>query len=305
MSAPSAPELPVPALPEWLAAAMPFQRRVLQLGGRALHTVDHGDGPPVLLVHGNPTWSYLWRKVLPPLIDAGLRVVAPDLLGLGLSEKLPKASDHTLARHIRTICQLADQLELDEVTVVGQDWGGPIVSGAAAHLGERARAAVFGNTALLSPRRPVKATAFHHFSHVPLLSDLVFRGLRFPVPFLSLAQGDRGSIARQQRRAYMYPFRRFADGVAPLALARMVPHRDDHPSLEPLEAVDRWYREFPGPISLVWGRRDPLLARAVYRLQKTRPDATVIETDAGHFLQEEVPDTLAEQIIRVSNSARR
>ena len=104
----------------------PFEDRYAEVDGVRMHYVDEGSGPPILMVHGQPTWSYLYRKMIPPLVDAGYRCVAPDLMGFGLSDKPTDESAYTLRRHVELVTGLVEQLRLERVTVVGQDWGGPI-----------------------------------------------------------------------------------------------------------------------------------------------------------------------------------
>lgn len=296
-------ELPVPSLPEWLSAEYPFRRRVLEIHRHPMHFVDEGTGPVVFMLHGNPTWGYLWRKVIGRLQGQGYRVVVPDLLGFGLSEKPRQGSVHSIDMHVKQMVGLVEALDLDEMIIVGQDWGGPLLAGMAARVPARVRAAVFGNTALLMPKRPIRTTWFHRLSHYPLVAPLLFYGFMFPVPILHRVQGDPASIGPKELRAYRYPFRSFLDRAGPLALARMVPNSERHPSIAPLEAVDAWTRGFRGPVSLVWGKRDPILGRALHRLRDALPQARVHETDAGHFLQEEVPELLTDEILAVGNRA--
>jgi haloalkane dehalogenase len=296
-------DLPPPTLPRWLAQQMPFFRAGVEADGRKTHLVDHGEGPAVLFVHGNPTWSFLWRRVISALKGYGLRLVAPDLLGFGLSDKLPRPEDHLLERHVEHVHHLALHLGLDDVIVVGQDWGGPIATAVASRLGDRVRGVVLANTAVLEPRRPLNPTWFHKLSHVPLLSEGLFIGGGFPLPVLDRAQGERASISGVQRRAYAWPFRKLADRAGPLGLARMVPDREGHPSLPVLAETDAWVRAFHGPAALVWGLRDPILGRALKRLREALPQASVVETDAGHFLQEEVPVPIAHAILDVARGA--
>lgn len=291
-----------PSLPSWIERDYPFDRRAAIVSGRRIHYVDHGRGPVVLLVHGNPTWSYLWRKVMRRLIAAGYRVVAPDLLGLGLSEKPLSVDAHSLERHIGLISSLVDALELDDIVVVGQDWGGPISAGTAMWHAPKIRGLIFGNTAVVKPREQIGTTPFHTFSRLPVISDLAFRGLAFPVPGLSSAQGDPESIGLKQTAAYFWPLRAPWARAAPLALARMVPDRRDHPSVPLLDAIGEWVEDFDGPLELVWGTRDPILGRALRRHRRRLPNARVTETDAGHFLQEEVPNELTDAIIRVATT---
>lgn len=288
-------------LPQWLSEQLPFERRLFTDGDYTVHFIDHGDGPPVLLQHGNPTWCYLWRKVIRILVRSKVRVIAPDLIGLGLSSKPRNPRIHSLDFHAGMISSLVEALDLDDLTVVGQDWGGPVVGVTAARNRQRIRAAVFANTAIRVPQRRPRRTPFHRFSHLPLVSDLAFRIFNFPIPLLGLVQGDRASIGRAERRAYAWPLRRIEDRVAPLALARLVPSSLDSPTIGTLREIEDWARVFGGPVRIVWGMRDPILKRAVWGIRKLFPDAEVVETEAGHFLQEEVPEELADAILSVAS----
>jgi len=149
------------------------------------------------------------------------------------------------------------------------------------------------------PRRP-RGTLFHRLSRLPVVSDFVYRVLGFPQIILHRVQGDPASIRGDVARAYRWPLRRLRDRVAPLALARMVPSSPDHPSVPALARGEAWAREFQGPMALVWGMRDPILARALKRHEEAFPRATVRRTEAGHFLQEEVPEAIAEAIREVA-----
>lgn len=301
---PRMPFLPPPALPDFLQRQMPFTRGAYRLesgqdAGRRLHFVDEGEpsARPVLLLHGNPTWSFLWRKVIARL--PGLRRVAPDFLGLGLSDKPPRVADHSLARHVDAIAELVTALDLRRLVLVGQDWGGPIATLVGARLPQRIAGLVLANTSVLLPRRPGGA-AFHRLSRLPLLSDLLFRGLGFPLQALGRVQGDPRSMAGEVARAYRFPLRRWRDRTAPLAFARMVPSGPAHPSLPALARGEAWARAFSGPIALAWGLRDPILGRALARHERAFPHAQVTRTEAGHFLQEEVPEALAAAIAAVA-----
>jgi len=151
------------------------------------------------------------------------------------------------------------------------------------------------------PRAGFRPTRFHRFSRVPLVSDVAFRLLGFPQNALHRAQGDAASIRGDVARAYRYPLRRLRDNAAPLALARMVPDgRADHPSLVPLEHVQAFVTSFAGPVAIVWGDRDPVLGRLRKRIEALLPKAVVTRTEAGHFLQEEVPAEIAAAIRSVT-----
>ena len=279
---------------------LPVQRCMYELengthAGRSMHVIDEGprDAPAVVFVHGNPTWSFLWRKVIAAL--PGFRCVAPDLLGFGLSSRLRSAVDHTIGAHTEALTTLIDELVPGPFIVVGQDWGGPLAVQLAAAASDRVRGIVLANTSVFVPDRP-RGTSFHTFSRLPVVSDLAFRGLGFPQNVMWAVQGNRRSIRGRVGKAYRWPLRRPADRVGPLALARMVPNGPEHPSVAALREGQAWLSNFEGPTALVWGTRDPILGRALRRHERELPRAEVTLTEAGHFLQEEVPEPLAAAI---------
>jgi haloalkane dehalogenase len=283
--------LPAPPLPPWLSALVPFERYLVEVGGARMHVMESGRGLPVVLLHGNPTWGFLYRKVARELRREPMRVIMPDLVGLGFSDKPPLAM-HTLENHVRWMGRLFDALELDRCVVGVQDWGGAIGVGALAAGPPRRVGLVVMNTALTPPRPGFRPSAFHRFARMPWVSDAVFRGLGFPQSIMGQLT-PLTSLSRDERRAYRYPLRRLADRGAPLALARMVPDGFEHPSIAALERCRDYVDAFAGPVTIVWGDRDPVLGKVRGWMQKLFPRAPVIRTDAGHFLQEEVPASIA------------
>jgi len=297
------PFVPPPSLPDALAAEMPFERAAYRLehgpdAGKLVHFVDHGprSARPVLLLHGNPTWSFLWRQVIAKLPE--LRCVAPDLLGLGFSDHLA-ADEHSLDRHSGAVAELVAALDLQGVVLAAQDWGGPIGCAAAARAPERFAGRVFANTAVTVPKQP-RGTWFHRFARLPVLPRVAFGAPGAMRLLFRTAQRD-GSISGRVARAYTSVLRRHRGTF--LALARMVPDSLDHPSYPALERGALWAATAAGPSELVWGENDPVLGRALRRHQATFPEARVTRTDAGHFLQEQVPDELAAAIQRVADAA--
>lgn len=302
------PFSPPPRLPRFIREELPFRRRIFLPPdgpdrGRPLHFIDEGpvDAPVVWMQHGNPTWSFLYRKVIHEVDTTRLRVIAPDLYGFGLSSKHLATEEHSLTRHLDALDALLRALDPKRLIMVGQDWGGPMVAGLGARHPDRVGGLLLMNTSVLVPNRPL-GTAFHRFSRLPGLSDVVFRLGGFPQRALWMVQGDKRSIRGSVARAYRWPLRRVWHRQGPLALARMVPSSADHPSVAALRPGEAWVTEFKGRIELLWGMRDPILARALRRHERALPAARVTRTDAGHFLQEEVPLQIAEAIYRASQS---
>ena len=294
-------KLPAPDLPAWIAKEVPFTRYRVAVGdGLHMHVMETGRGRPVLMVHGNPTWGFLYREVAMRLQGQGLRLIMPDLIGFGFSDKPRDFAAHSIRNHSKWLGSLIDQLDLRQVTLVCQDWGGAIGVHPFTTRPDRLAGMVVLNTVLDAPPPGFKPTAFHRLSHMPLVSDFVFRLLPLPQAALHLAQGDKSTISGNIARAYRYPFRRIGDRVAPLATARMAVDRMGHPSIPALEECAAFVRSFDGPKAMVWGRRDPVLARALKRTKALLGDPPVTETQAGHFLQEEVPDEIAAAVLDVS-----
>jgi haloalkane dehalogenase len=158
------------------------------------------------------------------------------------------------------------------------------------------------NTALSPPKEGFRPTTFHRFAHTRGLGDVAFRVLGFPQVALGLAQGDRRSIRGNTARAYRYPLRHVRDNAAPLALARMVPNSLEHPSIPRLRQCQEVVQSFSGPAAIVWGDRDPVLGRLRTWVHKLLPHASMRRTEAGHFLQEEVPGEIAAAVREVAAS---
>jgi len=293
--------LPAPPLPDWLGRMLPFTRYRVAVGdGLAMHVMEQGAGRPVLMVHGNPSWGFLWRKVAARLSGHPLRAVMPDLVGLGLSDKPRDAGFHTLENHAARLGKLVDALGLDDVVLVVQDWGGPVGLAAFADRPTRLGALVLLNTVVGPPRPGFRSSWFHRVARLPFVADVLFRGLGLEVRGMPLVQGDRKSIRGEVADAYRWPLRGREQNVAPLALARMVPDSLGHPSIPTLRRCQELVESFRGKVALVWGERDPILGRVISHVERLRPDARVTRTRAGHFLQEEVPDQIAEAIVWAS-----
>ena len=295
--------LPAPALPGWITKQLPdrIRRYTVSLpDGKKMHVMETGEGRPVLLLHGNPTWGFLYRKVAAALAGEPVRCIMPDLIGFGFSDHPTNLAEHTLANHGRWLGQLIDILDLNDLIFVGQDWGGPIGLLALADRPQLLAGLVILNTVIAPPKEGFKPTAFHKFARLPLISEFAFRLVGFPQINLAMAQGDKHSIRGAVSRAYRYPLRNRWRNGAPLATARMVPDSLTHPSIAPLQRVGDLIANYRGPAAIVWGKRDPVLGKLLARTRRALPQAAVTQTEAGHFLQEEVPGEIAQAVAEVA-----
>lgn len=290
---------PLTTPPSFVLRDFPYPAHALEVSGGQLAHVETGAGRPVVLVHGNPTWGFLWRRVMAELRGTPLRLLAPDLLGFGRSSKPRSVRWHSVEAHGRTLLEWMGALDLREAVLVVHDWGGPIACWAAAQGRARVSALCLLNTAVVLPSH-FGSPAFHRLARLPGVGSVAFRLLGFPLGQLHRVQADRGSISGDVARAYRWPLRHVRDRAGPLALARMFPDGRQHPSVPALQEVEAWVRSFAGPVELVWGRKDPILGRALKRHRAALPSARVTEVDAGHFLQEEAAQPIAEAVRRLA-----
>lgn len=296
-----APErLPAPFLPDWLAAQVPFDRYVIELSdGMRAHVMEQGEGRPILLFHGNPTWGYLYRKIAQELAGEPLRLIMPDLMGLGFSDRVP-VDRFTLRDHIGWMSELIEHLDLDDVLAVVQDWGGPIGLGALAQHDNLMTGLVVCNTVIGPPKPGFRPTWFHRVFGNPLIGGIA-GWLGLVEKNMARAQADPDSISGTVRDSYLYPLRQHGNDAV-IDLVRMVPDTMEHPSVAPLRDVGDFAESYDGPAAVVWGKRDPVLGRLLRRVSRALPQAEVTVTEAGHFLQEEVPAEIADAIRYVASS---
>ena len=266
--------------------------------GIKVHVLEVGSGLPVFLQHGNPTSGLLYRKVVEELPTDRVRVIMPTLVGLGFSSKVP-ASEHTLDNHIRWIHGVLEQLQLSEVVYAGQDWGGPIGMGALAKSPGLLKGAVLMNTGLNAPAISVDISTAHAAVKNPVLGELMVEVLASIFENLPNVQGDPDSLPPEVLELYGRPVLESGNSKAPLAMMRMVTDGPDHESTPGLRRVEAYVQGLDIPVEIVWGMQDPILGKMLPFMQENFPDAPVTATQAGHFLQEEVPVEIAAALIRV------
>lgn len=283
-------------LPEDIRRRYPYQSRFVRVNGRRMHYIDEGppDAPPVLLLHGNPAWGYLWREVVPPLLTAGLRVVVPDMIGLGLSEKPHDHSVHTLDNHAANLVALLDALELRGVTFVCHDWGGPTGLAALATRPQTAAAvAVMSTWAWVEPWSEFHSRVLPwRLMHAPVVGPYLM-GTRAAMPgrgmYLSVV--DRERFAAEASAGYTEVLAD-ADERAPTWIwPRSIPlGRDTDIAAERFGWLEEQVRAMRLPATVIWGREDDVFTTEVFtrHWQQVWPHAEGPHLVTGrHFLQED------------------
>ena len=273
--------------------------------GIKIHVLEIGQGFPVYLQHGNPTTGLLYRKVAALLPLDRVRVIMPTMVGLGFSTKIP-ASEHSLDNHMRWMSGVLTTLNLTEAVYVGQDWGGPVGMGALSLSPGVLKGAVVMNTGFSAPRAPMDLSRAHALVKTPLVGELVVEALS-PLFFSRLAevQGDPATMPPQVMDLYRRPLQDSGNRKATLALMRMVADGPDHASSPALGDIERYVEGLDIPAELVWGMNDPILGRGLPFMQEMFPTAPVTETEAGHFLQEEVPGIIAAALMRIVDKTQK
>lgn len=276
-------------------ALYPFASRWLDVDGGRMHYLDEGprDAPPVLCLHGNPTWSFYWRALVGALSDR-YRVIVPDHLGCGLSDK-PQDWPYRLAGHVGNVRRLVDHLDLRGVSLVVHDWGGAIGFGAAtADPGRYARFVVTNTAAFPSPRIPLRIAA----CRVPGFGALAVRGFNGFAGAAVVMATERG-LAPAVRAGLLHPYGSWRDRIATLRFVEDIPMAPGHPSWATLSGIaDRLATLRDRPMLLVWGERDWCFTPAFREeWQRRFPEAEVerIE-DAGHYVLEDAPDRVCARV---------
>jgi haloalkane dehalogenase len=267
-------------------------------GSLRVHYVDEGRGETVLLMHGVPSWSYLYRKMIPPLVAAGFRVVAPDLVGLGRSDKPSRREDYSYERYVAWMSDVVTGLALDNITLFCQDWGGLIGLRIVADMPEKFARIIASNTALPTGDEPRNA-AFMTWLRVSQALPIL------PVGRI-LQQGSAQSISAEARAAYNAPFPGESYKIAARALPALVPISPDDPASEDNRRAWQVLASFERPFLTVFGDDDPITGSAAPVFQEKIPGAKgqghqVLA--AKHFIQEDQGEKLAEIVKEFVGSA--
>lgn len=260
-----------------------------------LHYVDEGQGEPILMLHGNPTWSFMYRKLIADAVSRGYRAIAPDHIGCGLSDK-PQDYHYTLDNHIQNLTQLIKSLDISNITLVMHDWGGPIGMGYALRHPDKIKRIVLMNTvAFLSRDFPKRI----YLCRIPLLAPLLVRGANLLIR-TALKRGTVHPLPKDVLEKYSSPYSNWHDRVAVLAFPQDIPLSPKHPSYNTLKYIgDNLHTLKDKPITLIWGTQDFCIHTGFLNTwQKIYPDATVHLLDnAAHFLLEDAPEQVINYIL--------
>jgi haloalkane dehalogenase len=269
-----------------------FEPHYSEVDGLRLHHLDEGDGDPVVCFHGEPTWAYLYRKVLPPLVAGGHRVICPDYAGFGRSDKPTDRGWYSYDKHVELVSQVLESLDLSGATVVVQDWGGPIGLRWAVENAERVARIVIMNTGLFTGRVSKGFMAWREFAE---------RTPDLPVGMV-ISGGTATDLPEDVVAAYDAPFPTVESKAGAAQFPLLVPIAADQVGASEMGAVADDLSRWDKPVLVAFSDSDPVFPfpRAGEAFTSRMPTAgeQVRIEGAAHFLQEDRGERIAEEILR-------
>ena len=267
-----------------------FAPHYVEQDGLRMHYVDEGDGAPVLLLHGEPTWAYLYRRVIPQITPVA-RCIAPDYFGFGRSDKPIERDWYSYDAHAGSLERFVDELDLRDMTVVMQDWGGPLGMRLAVERPDRVARLVVLNTGILSGRPP--SDTWLRFRELVRRSGPDFEAGRL------IQRTCTTQLAEDVVAAYDAPFPTPESKTGPLMFPEQVPTEPDHPAAAKMREVRDKLQSWERPALVFFGDSDPIFSPQVAeRIAELIPGAELQEpiAGAGHFVQEDAGEQVGQRI---------
>jgi haloalkane dehalogenase len=270
-----------------------FAPKYAELEGLRLHYLDEGpkEGSPIVCFHGEPTWAYLYRKMITPLASAGYRVISPDYAGFGRSDKPTDRGWYSYDRHVGLMAALLEQLDLSGATVVVQDWGGPIGLRWAVEHADRVARLVILNTGIFTGRVSQGFLAWRAFAE---------KNPDLPVGFV-LQGATKTELTPEVLAAYEAPFPTAESKAGAAQFPLLVPTDEDAAGAKEMQAVADALSRWEKPALVAFSDSDPVFPHPksgevfVERMPGARPQVTI--AGAAHFLQEDEGEQIAQEIL--------
>lgn len=269
----------------------PFKSQTLDLESHHYHYLDEGQGETLLMLHGNPAWSFYYRNLILGL-KSSCRCVVPDHMGMGKSDK-PQDYPYTLSKHIDNLEALANKLGLNDMTLVVHDWGGAIGMGLAVRQPQKIRRLVLFNTAaFLSDKIPMLLS----LCRIPGVGSLAIRGFNaFALAAVSMACKNKERMTDQVKAGYLAPYNNYANRIANLRFVQDIPMSPEAPSYSEIKKIEENLSRFASlPVMIAWGEKDFVFNRHfLKKWLEFFPDAEVHRlSDAGHYVVEDAHERI-------------
>lgn len=281
----------VTTIPQDLKKEYPFESHFLEIEKNSLHYIDVGSGSIILMLHGNPTWSFFYRN-LAKHFSINYRIIVPDHMGCGLSSK-PQEYEYTLETHILNLCHLVAHLNLTEITLVVHDWGGAIGMGLATKYPHLIKKMVVMNTAAFkSLEIPMRINILRN----PLGEWFIrkFNGFSGPATFMATTKG----LSPLVKKGFTLPYHDYNSRIATAKFVRDIPMNENHPTYKTLKTIEDKLPSLKAPLLILWGKKDFCFTMNFQkRWLDIFPEAkTVVFRNAGHYLIEDEESGVIEEI---------
>lgn len=269
----------------------PYEPKYVEIGDTRMHYVDEGQGEIILCLHGEPSWAYLYRKFI-PILSKNYRVIAPDLIGFGRSDKYTEVKDYSFDMHFDKLQQFIEKLDLNGMTIVVQDWGGLLGLPLLAYNQERFSRMVVMNTYLPNGERPMPLAfkIWQKFSQwMPNL----------PIGFV-MKMGTHQKLDKEVLKAYTAPFPSAKYKAGAKVFPALVPGSTDDPAIPHMLHARKVLKSWQKPALVLFSDKDPIMSGAwkwfYYNIPTAQDNERITIKDAGHFLQEEKGEEIATHI---------
>lgn len=279
-------------IPEELKSEYPFESHFLNLNNHQYHYIDQGEGDVILMLHGNPTWSFFYRNLAKHFSSHHFRVIVPDHMGCGLSSK-PQDYDYTLKKHVENLCELVTHLNLSNITLVVHDWGGAIGMGLATRYPHLIKKMVIMNTAAF---RSIEIPARINILRNPVGEWLIrsFNGFAAPATFMATKKG----LSTIVKKGFLFPYHDFHSRIATAKFVQDIPMSENHPTYQTLKDIEEKLSTIKAPVLLLWGEKDFCFTMNFHQKWKEFfPKAkSVTYPLAGHYLVEDESLSVIQEI---------
>ncbi|MCO4782951.1 MAG: alpha/beta fold hydrolase [Candidatus Cloacimonetes bacterium] len=277
----------------------PFESKYMDIDGLKYHYFDEGEGDPILMVHGNPTWSFYYRNLASAFKDSN-RVIAVDHIGCGLSSK-PQKYDYTLENHISNLVKLIVKLDLKNITLVVHDWGGAIGIGAALrHLDCFKQFVILNTYAYKVPKTKMGAFPFGiAFGRVPVLGKIAIRALNGFARGAAKMCALTGDMSEREKTGMMAPYNSYKNRIATFQFVKDIPTDPSHVSYKTLAAIEEGLPRLKDmPKQVIWGKKDFCFDDTfLSEWKRFFPDIPVYEIpEAGHYVLEDSRQKVIEKV---------
>ena len=280
-------------LPDNIKKLYPFTSNYFELiSGHKMHFVEEGNGAPILMVHGNPTWSIFYRKLINEFKSTN-RVIVPDHIGSGLSDK-PQDYEYTLKNHIDNLEALVKKLNLKNITLVVHDWGGAIGMGYAGRNPENVKNIVILNTAAF---RSTELPWRIGLCKIPVIGEGLIRIFN-AFSLLGTYMAVEKPMSEDVRQAFVYPYNNFKNRIGNARFVQDIPLNPEHPSYKTLIEVEENLKKLKCPKYIIWGAKDFCFTLNFFeKWKQIYPNAkTKVFENAGHYLLEDAGEEITQEI---------